>query len=462
MNSSLSRRNFFKVTGTGLAGLWLPFLLSCSKDGTAAKPNVVFIMADDLGYHDLGCYGQPSIRTPNIDRLAAEGMRFTQCYTGGSVCAPSRSVLMTGQHLGHTTIRGNFGRVGGKLVLDNGSPQRRVSLKQSDVTVAEVMKKVGYATGITGKWGVGEPQTPGIPNKQGFDEWFGYLNQRRAHSYYPMYLWRNEEKVFLNGNRGGKEGQYTHDLITDFALEFVRKRANESFFLYLPYTVPHQEYVIPDIAPYENEDWPHDAKVYAAMVTRMDRDIGRLMDLLNQQNIDRQTMVFFCSDNGAANRWDGIFNSASPFRGHKGELYEGGIRTPMIVRQPGRVPAGTTSDFPWYFADVLPTLTELAGGDLPPNIDGISVVPTLYGQQQDPEGRYLYWESYRDDGFQQAIRWNQWKGVRLNADQPIELYNVENDVGETHNVAQQHKDVVSQIDEFMTEAHTDSPNWPLR
>lgn len=377
MDSPLSRRTFLKIAGAGLVSFGLPLVLGCSNRRNGTQPNIIFIMADDLGYHDLGSYGQRLIHTPNIDRLAAEGMRFTQCYAGGSVCAPSRSVLMTGQHLGHTTVRGNFGRVGGKLVLDNGSPQRRVSLKQSDVTVAEVLKKTGYATGITGKWGVGEPQTPGIPNKQGFDEWFGYLNQRRAHSYYPMYLWRNEEKVFLNGNRGGKEGQYTHDLITDFALEFVRKRANEPFFLYLPYTVPHQEFVIPDIAPYENEDWPHDAKVYAAMVTRMDRDIGRLMELLQQRNIDRQTMIFFCSDNGAANRWDGIFNSASPFRGHKGELYEGGIRTPMIVRQPGKIPAGVTSDIPWYFADVLPTLTELAGGNLPDDVDGMSILPIL-------------------------------------------------------------------------------------
>lgn len=461
MNSAISRRSFLKATGAGLAALTLPFVFGCSSGTATTRPNIIYIMADDLGYHDLGCYGQEHFQTPHIDKLAKEGMRFTQCYAGGSVCAPSRSVLMTGQHLGHTTVRGNMGRVGGKLVLDNGSPQRRVPLRDEDVTVAEVLKEAGYATGITGKWGIGEPQTPGIPNKQGFDEWFGYLNQRRAHSYYPMYLWRNQEKVFLNGNRAGAEGQYTHDLFTEYALEFVRKHHDQRFFLYLPYTIPHQEYVIPDLGPYEEEPWSQDALVHAAMITRMDRDIGRLMDLLEQLEIDEHTMVFFCSDNGAARTWDGIFDSAAPFRGHKGDLYEGGIRTPMIVRQPGQVPAGTVSDLPWYFADVLPTLTELGGGNLPENVDGMSVLPALYGQQQDPGDRYLYWESYRGGDFQQAVRWNDWKGVRLNPDQPIELYNLAEDVAETRNVAQQHPEVVNQIDAFMAEAHTDSPYWPI-
>ncbi len=457
----MERREFINMVGLASLSFLLPKSNALFGQQAAGKTNIIFIMADDLGYHDLGCYGQEKIQTPHIDKLAEEGMRFTQCYAGSSVCAPSRSVLMTGQHTGHTTIRGNFARVGGKLVLDNGSPQRRLPLNAEDVTIAEVLKDAGYATGITGKWGIGESQTPGIPNKQGFDDWFGYLNQRRAHSYYPMYLWRNQEKVFLKQNQNGQEGQYTHDLFTEWALNFVNTHADEPFFLYLPYMLPHAEYKIPDLGPYEDEDWSDDAKVHAAMITRMDRDIGRLMSLLQELNIDQNTIVFFCSDNGAAETWEGVFDSAAPFRGHKGDLYEGGIRTPMIVRQPGVVPAGSESDIQWYFPDVLPTLADIAGAEAPENIDGVSVWPVLQGKQDDLSERYLYWESYRYGDFQQAARWKQWKAIRNNVDEPLELYDLSKDQAETTNLADKHPQIVRKIDQFMANAHVPSEHYPI-
>ena len=367
---------------------------------------------------------------------------------------------MTGQHTGHTRVRGNFGRVGGVLVTDNGSPQRRVPLEPEDITVAEVLKQAGYATCITGKWGLGEPDTTGIPNRQGFDEWLGYLNQRRAHTYYPPYLWHNQQKLILEENKDGKPGQYSHDLFTKFALDFIRKNQGKPFFLYLAYTIPHAKYEIPDIGPYRNEPWPQDAKVHAAMITRMDRDIGSIMSLLRDLGIDRNTIVFFTSDNGAARRWDGIFDSSGPLRGHKGDLYEGGIRTPMIVRWPGKVLAGKTNHTPWYFADVLPTLAELADVEPPTGIDGLSVLPTLLGKKQDFNDRFLYWE-YPGGGLRQAVRWRNYKAIRPAPDKPLRLYDLANDIAEQHDIANQNEGVVAVIEEYLKTARTDSPNWPV-
>ncbi len=427
----------------------------------AKQTNIIFIMADDLGYGDLGCNGQKHIRTPNIDQLAKEGTRFTDCYAGSTVCAPSRSVLMTGQHTGHTRVRNNMGKVGGTLVEDNGSPQRRVPLKAEDVTIAEMLRQAGYATGITGKWGLGEPDTSGVPNRQGFNEWFGYLNQRRAHTYYPPYLWHNEHKVVLKENQDGQKKEYSHDMFTNFALDFVRRHKDKPFFLYLPFTIPHAKYEIPSTAPYSNQLWPDDAKVHAAMITRMDGDIGRLMALLKELDIDRRTLVFFCSDNGAARRWDGIFDSSGPLRGQKTNLYEGGLRTPMIVRWPGRVPAGKTSNAPWYFADVLPTLADVAGVESPSNIDGISVLPLLLGTPQKTDERFLYWE-FPAGKFQQAVRWRNFKAIRLAPDQPLELYDLSKDIAEKNNIAAQRPDVIVRIEKYLKTARTDSPNWPVK
>ena len=422
-------------------------------------PNIIFIMADDLGYGDLGSYGQQFIKTPNLDRLAREGMRFTQVYTGSPVCAPSRSVLMTGKHTGHTTVRGNFG-VGGVRGL--GGREGRVPLNAEDTTIAEVLKEKEYRTGMTGKWGLGEPETTGEPLKQGFDEWFGYLNQRRAHSYYPVYLWKQDQQFPLENNANGARKTYSHDLFADFALEFIERNQASSFFLYVPFTIPHDAFEVPELGSYETEvDWTEEERTYAAMVSRMDRDIGRILDLLERLGLAENTIVFFCSDNGAVRRWEGRFDSSGILRGHKRDLYEGGIRTPMIVRYPGVITAEEVNHTPWYFADVLPTLAEIAQAPVPGDIDGVSVWPTLKGEQQDLDDRIMYWE-FHERGFQQAIRWKNWKGIKVSEDASWELYNLEDDIGEVNNVASLNPEIVSYLDIQAGESRVESVSWPRK
>ena len=429
-------------------------LVACASNrlvAQAPRPNIIFIMADDLGPYDLGCYGQNNILTPNLDRMAAEGCRFTQCYTGSAVCAPSRSVLMTGLHSGHTRVRSNASRVGGV------PPQGRVPLLDSDLTVAEVLKAAGYATGITGKWGLGEPETSGVPNRQGFDQWFGFLNQRHAHTYYPEYLWRNEQFQIVWGNMGGYERQWAHDLFTEFALDFVARHKDVPFFFYLPYTVPHGRYEVPDEEPYDDKPWPESARRYAAMVTRMDRDIGKLLDLLKSQGLDERTIVFFCSDNGATYT-DSPINSAGGLRGRKGNLYEGGIRTPMIVRWPERIEPGRVSDQVWAFWDFLPTVAELARATPPVDIDGISMLPALLGDKQQSH-EFLYWE-FPARGYSQAVRYGDWKGIRTRWGGPLELYNLAVDLGEQRDLAHQQPEIVARIEAIMGAEHTPSAEWP--
>ena len=433
------------------------------------RPNLIFVMADDLGYGDLGSYGQQRIRTPRLDQMAAEGIRFTEVYTGSPICAPTRSVLMTGQHTGNTRVRGNFGNPAhGGVPCSGGANGSRVPLLAEDTTVAEILKAAGYVTGMTGKWGLGEPDSTGVPNAKGFDEFFGFLNQRRAHSYYPEYLWRDREKVHLEGNTGttrdfATQRHYVHDLFTDFALDFVRRHAggDAPFFLYLPYTVPHDRWQIPELEPYaEESDWSKEQKVYASMVTRLDRDMGRLLDLLRETGIDETTLVFFCSDNGAQNRYDGVFDSSGPLRGMKRSLYDGGLRTPMIARWPGTIEAGAVSSDIWYFPDVLPTLAELAGAEAPDGIDGLSVVPSLLSRPM-PElrERALYWEDH-ERGFRQAARRGDWKAVRNGHDASVELYDLSDDVGEENDLSSEHPETVARFERLFREARTPSPNWP--
>lgn len=419
------------------------------------RPNIIFIMADDLGYGDLGCYGQTRIKTPHIDKLAAEGMRFTQCYAGSTVCAPSRSCLMTGQHTGHTLIRGNA----------------RIPLRPEDTTIAEVMKGAGYATGIVGKWGLGEPDTTGVPNRQGFDHWFGYLNQRNAHNYYPDHLWRNEERHPLPANEGDGRGAYTHDLFTEDALQFIDDNTAQPFFLYLPYTIPHANnelgretgdgMEVPSQGEYADTDWPHVEKSAAAMISRLDADVGRIMARLRERGIDEHTVVFFTSDNGPHNEGGHdaeFFESRGPLRGVKRDLYEGGIRVPMIARWPGVIRAGAVSDTPWAFWDVLPTAAEVAGVLPPDGIDGVSVLPTLRGEAQTPH-KCLYWEFY-ERGFDQAVLMHPWKGVRRKrGGDKLELYNLDDDIGETTDLAAKHPDIASRIAEVMRDAHTDNEHY---
>jgi arylsulfatase A-like enzyme len=458
-----SRSRVTAVTHFAAATLLTAVALLLSSSNLLAsdsgRPNIVLIMVDDMGYHDLGCYGQRKIKTPHIDKMSSEGMRFTNVYAGSPVCAPARSVLMTGRHTGHTTVRGNFGKFGVKGL---GGGNGRVPLNADDVTVAEVLQGAGYTTGMIGKWGLGEPNTTGEPRKQGFDYFFGHLNQRRAHTYYPSYLWRNEKKIVLTGNTSGKRSQHSHFLFAAEALEFVKKNADveKPFFLYLPFTFPHSKYEIPSVAPYENEPWSKDAKVHAAMITQMDKDVGKLLTLLKELKIDDNTLVFFCSDNGAAQRWTDIFDSSHPLRGRKRDVYEGGIRTPMIARWPGRVPAATTNDSPWAFWDILPTLAEVAGNpkDVPNDIDGTSVLRSLLGQTQtELNNRFLYWEFY-EGGFVQAVRRGKWKAIRF-ANKQLQLYDLSKDIAEATDVADENPEVVAQFSKYLLTARVPSKNW---
>jgi arylsulfatase A-like enzyme len=457
----------------GAAAAMSPMLSSCTSMGqtTGARrkqPNIIFILADDLGYGDLGCYGQKTIKTPNLDRMAEQGMRFTDHYAGSTVCAPSRCALMTGQHTGHCLVRGNA----------------NVPLRPEDVTVAELLKQAGYTTGIIGKWGLGEADSTGIPNKQGFDYWFGYLNQRHAHNYYPDYLWRNEEKVPLKnvvkpvnppGGVATTRVEYSHDLFTKEALAFLERNETKTFFLYLAYTIPHanneagkEGMEVPSVGEYADKDWPEPQKGHAAMITRMDRDIGRLFAKLKELGIDKNTLVLFSSDNGPHKEGGAdpaFFESWGPLRGYKRDLYEGGIRVPMIARWPGKIEAGSVTNHVSAFWDLLPTCTELAGIETPENIDGISYLPTLLGKpKKQKQHEYLYWE-FHEQGKKQAVRMGDWKAVRLNVaknpDGPIELYNLKDDLGEKHNIADQHPEIAAKIAKYMKEARTPSEHWPL-
>ncbi|MEQ8766187.1 MAG: arylsulfatase [Planctomycetota bacterium] len=448
-----------------MLAIWLG--LGCSgfaQSRDAAKPpNIVFIMADDLGYGDLGCYGQERLATPNIDRLAAGGLRFTDCYAGSTVCAPSRSVLMTGLHTGHTRVRGNA----------------LVPLETEDVTVAEVLKGAGYRTGLIGKWGLGEPGSTGVPNRQGFDTFFGYLNQRHAHNYYPDYLWRNEERFELPGNvvKDGVASQkavHVQELFMQAALDFIDRSQDEPFFLYWALTMPHANneagrdhgdgMEVPEYGPYAKEDWPQPEKGRAAMIHLLDRDVGRLMKHLEERGIADKTIVFFTSDNGPHSEGGSkadFFDSSGPLRGIKRALYEGGIRVPMIVRWPGHIAEGETSDFYWGFQDFLPTAAALAGAEAPQDIDGHSILPTLRGEDQKP-AEYLYWEFY-ESGFHQAIRRGDWKAVRKNTiEAPLELYYLPSDLGEQNDVAKEQPDLVAELDALLKKARTDSEHWKVQ
>ena len=311
--------------------------------------------------------------------------------------------------------------------------------------------------------GVGRTQTTGIPTRKGFDEWFGYLNQRNAHTYYPPYLWRNEEQVVLKGNRDGRQGDYAHDMIFDFACDFIRNNSDGPFFLYLPWTLPHGRYEIPDASAWDDKPWTDDEKVYAAMITKIDTQVGQLVDLLRELAIADQTLLFFGSDHGAARRWE-AFDSCGALRGQKGTMYEGGLRTPMIAHWPGRIPAGAVSDAVWYYADFLPTVADVVGTDPPEDGDGVSILPVLLGESRDVGERFLYWERF-GGGFKQAVRWKNWKAVRNPSpellDEPLELYDLDSDIGEENDVAEARPDVIAEIERFMKEARTDSDNWPI-
>src|SRR5215207_2177801 len=420
------------------------------------RPNIILIVADDLGRGDLGAYGQRFIRTPNLDRMAREGLRFTDAYAPSPVCAPSRASFMTGLHQGHARVRGNMNR-----------NNERVPLRPEDVTVAEVLKGAGYRTGLVGKWGLGEPGTTGTPGRQGFDYFFGYLNQNHAHDYYPDYLWRNDERV-------NSRGTYSHDLLTSEALAFVRRGGEAPFFLYLAYTLPHANneltrktgngMEVPSDAPYSSEPWSPQQRNYAAMVTRLDADVGELFRLLKEMDIDRETVVIFTSDNGPQGKDEGgydqtLFDSNGPFRGLKRELYDGGIRVPLFVRWPGRVRSGATSAYPVTLCDLMPTAAALAGAREPFVTDGVSLQSLLLGGRAPMRGA-LYWE-FHEGGFAQAVRMGSWKAVRKGVGGAIELYDLKADPGETRDVSARNPALVRRAEEIMRREHVESEDWPL-
>jgi len=451
--NTFHRGHLAMFLAVGTLALALP-LRAFAEDGVDSKPNIVFIMVDDLGYHDLGCFGSKTILTPNLDKLCAEGVKFTDCYGGCTVCAPSRSVLMTGYHKGHTPVRDNRG----------GIP-----LFPEDVTIAEVLKKAGYATGGFGKWGLGNQGKKGAAERQGFDVFFGYYNQWHAHSYYT-HLFRNSVKVELGG-------RYTHLAIYDETIEFIKANKDRPFFCYCPWTVPHGPYQFPEDDPawalYKDKPWPRDAKVVAAMDSMIDRQVGEIVALLKELRIDDNTIIFFASDNGGARRFEGVHNSCGTMRGQKRSMYEGGIRVPMIARWPGKIRAGTVSDLPWYFPDVMPTLAELAGvsNEVPQDIDGISIVPTLLAKGPQKKHEYMYWDDtwYHNEG----VRMGKWKGVRRNRkfevnpnvakhrgkwkgmkheSGPVEVYDLSKDRGERNNLAEEFPDIAKKLGELMDKA----------
>lgn len=443
---------------------------------TKSRPNIIYILVDDMGYGDLGCYGQKEIKTPAIDKMAADGMRFTRHYSGSTVCAPSRCVLMTGLHTGNAKIRGN---------------QPTVELGNTDITIATLLKGAGYNTGIVGKWGLGDEGTTGTPGKQGFDYFFGYLNQTRAHNYYPDYLHRNDVRVPIDnkvitsdkgyskavGSASTNKKIYSHDLFESEALAFVEKNSKSPFFLYLAFTIPHanNEYTlanaehgmeVPDYGIYASKDWPNVQKAMAAMISYLDKDIARLRAKLVELGIDKNTIIIFSSDNGPhseGNNDPTFFNSSGGLRGTKRDLYEGGIRVPMIACWPGTIKSGQVSNHISAFWDVMPTVVQLAGVPVPKRTDGISFLPELLGKKQKTHDN-LYWE-FNEQGGKQAVLKGNWKLVKLNLFNPsntiIELYNLANDPSEQNDVSAKHPEIVAEMKAIMLSEHTEDAKFPL-
>ncbi len=430
------RREFLAAAGAGVAM------------AQRKKPNFLFVLFDDAGPGDFGCYGQKHIQTPNVDRIAKEGMLFTQAYAGGAVCAPSRASLMTGLHTGHAPVRANAGTI---------------PLLANDVTLAKHLQNAGYTTGGFGKWGLGDAQSDGAPDKQGFDRFFGYLHQTHAHSYYPEYLrdcqkGAGQKKVAMNG-------AYSADRIAQESFAWLDENAQKPFFCYATYTLPHGKFEVPDLGPYANKDWPEKYKIYASMVTRCDGYVGKLLDILKRRGVDRDTYVIFASDNGGTTTEDygfSFFETNLKLRNKKGTLYEGGIRTPMLVRKPGAVAAGSRCDEPVAFCDYLPTMLELAGTKAPA-CDGISFAPALAGKRMK-ERPYLYWEfngynipqkRWNTAVFAQAVRMGRWKAIIPKVGAAVELYDLVADPSETTDLAGKHPELVAKAAGYMKEAHSE-------
>lgn len=421
-------------------------LLPAAGPAPATRPNIVFILADDAGIGDFSAYGCRYGVTPNIDRLAAEGMKFTRAYSGSAVCAPSRGVLMTGQHTGHGLRRANQSKIG-LLALPTGQ-----------LTVARLLQQAGYATGGFGKWGLGNPGTTGAAEKQGFDLFFGYYDQVHAHDYYTDHLIRNGAKVPLPQSGQHTWADYSHTRIADETLAFIEQNKSRPFFCYAAWTPPHGDFVIPENPAFAGKPWPEEIRNYAGMVALVDRDVGRVMQKIKELGLDDRTLVIFSSDNGANLEFIEPLGSTGGLRGYKRLLYEGGTRTPFLARWPGRIKPGTISNLPTSFVDFLPTAADLAGVPTPAGVDGLSILPTLVGQGEQKQHAALYFEIY-EPYFQQAVRLGDWKGYRLGTKAPLELYDLKVDPVEKQNVAAAHPDVVRRIEAIMSAEHRPSPHY---
>lgn len=487
LNTTLKGRSFI---------VWFSLLsfsvgiIGCSPQNSGRKentqPNIIYILADDMGYGDLGCYGQILLKTPHIDKMAAEGLRFTQHYAGSPVCAPSRASLMTGRDPGHCWVRGNYETgphgFGGEL-----------ELRPQDLTLAEVAKQAGYQTAVIGKWGMGMDGTTGEPNQQGFDYSYGFLNQAHAHWQFPRYLYRNGKKELVAQNQEGKRNYFSNDIFTDDALKFIRIHRDQPFFLYLSFTTPHAEMLVPEDSIFKSfkgkfkekpfvrgtqgsngkdplgvyHSQPHPKAAFAAMITHIDNDVHRIITELKHLGIDENTLIMFSSDNGPHREGGhdpGYFNSNGRFRGGKRDLYEGGIRVPFIVRWPGTIKAGRVSDHISAFWDILPTIGDIAGIEIPDSAtEGLSLMPTLLGNREEQkQHNYLYWEFHENKYSDQALRKGNWKAVRHDPDKSLELYNLKTDPAEKRDVAEQNPKIVEKMERIMKTARVDNPYFPLK
>ena len=466
-----------------LSGIISACLLSgCrQKKEQGSKPNIIYILADDLGYADVGCYGQQLIKTPNIDKLAAEGMKFTRHYAGSNVCAPARCVLMTGLSTAHSQVRGNH----------QGEPYGQAPLAENTTTIATLLKSAGYATAMIGKWGLGVESNSGDPFKQGFDYYYGYLCQILAHNHCPEYLMENGKKVYLDnkvvwddtaswtkglGSYPVERNQFSQELFTSKALSFIEDNKDKPFFLYLPSIIPHLNGEapegkwasdIPSFGPYENKDWIEEEKGYAAMITYLDSDIGKIVEKLKSLGIDENTLIIFSSDNGATPVHTILerFNSNAPWRGGKGSFYEGGIRVPMIARWKGTIKPGSVSDHPSAFWDLMPTFCDVAGIDTPENTDGISFLPELLGKKQRKHESFYFENTGGKRDTKQAIIKDQWKcivfRIRKTGETTVELYNMEEDPAEQNNIATENPEKVEELIHLMEKERTENDIFKL-
>ena len=465
----------------------IPLPVSAQTAATAARPNIILILADDLGYGELGSYGQKLVPTPNLDRMAAEGMRFTQFYAGSTVCAPSRSVLMTGQHMGHTRVRGNASAGVANGAGPAGLNYASQTLGVDDLTVATVLQRAGYATALVGKWGLGEADSTGAPWLHGFDHFYGFLNQTHAHNHFPDFLWRNRERIELPNDRvpvGPVAGagyatrrlRFADDTFFDEAESFIARAQDKPFFLELALTIPHANnersrelgdgMEVPGYGSYAGRDWPDNEKGHAAMNELMDRRVGQLLDLLAKQGLDRNTLVLFTSDNGPHREGGGAYDpefidSNGPLRGIKRDLTDGGIRVPLIARWPGRIPAGTVSDHVAYFGDFMATWAELAQATVPTGVDSLSFVPTLLGRGAQAVHPFLYWEFYEKGVTQAVLLDGRWKAIRPSDSETVMLYDLRTDPSEMNNIARSQPEIIARVESLMRTAHVPNEHWRI-